>query len=232
MKNKQHRYWLLAALFAPLAHFAGCGWLTVALTAAAVLPLTKVAKSWEGIGKPLAVIQLLWLGAVAGALLTESAAYWPSDNTLAVPLTILALAAWTGTAAAPRTGAVAAFCSHGHCAKLNISCLVIVSLHTAGSQAKIPQPGNTAGLFGIGAAHKGGIMGGDKYRCKERIQNDADNDDLFDFSLGEFTETGFTLEDVTRDLHNSEWDKDNIRTEFEQKFADQGIPIKRVVARM
>lgn len=110
MKNKQHRYWLLAALFAPLAHFSGSGWLTAVLTAAAVLPLTLVPKSWEGIGKPLAVIQLLWLGAVAGALLTESAAYWPSDNTLAVPLTILALAAWTSAAAAPRTGAVAAFC--------------------------------------------------------------------------------------------------------------------------
>ena len=110
MKNKQHRYWLLAALFAPLAHFSGSGWLTAVLTAAAVLPLTLVPKSWEGIGKPLAVIQLLWLGAVAGALLTESAAYWPSDNTLAVPLTILALAAWTSSAAAPRTGAVAAFC--------------------------------------------------------------------------------------------------------------------------
>ena len=110
MKNKQHRYWLLAALFAPLAHYSGSGWLTAALTAAAVLPLTLVPKSWEGIGKPLAVIQLLWLGAVAGALLTESAAYWPSDNTLAVPLTILALAAWTSAAAAPRTGAVAAFC--------------------------------------------------------------------------------------------------------------------------
>ena len=110
MKNKQHRYWLLAALSAPLAHYSGSGWLTAALTAAAVLPLTLVPKSWEGIGKPLAVIQLLWLGAVAGALLTESAAYWPSDNTLAVPLTILALAAWTSAAAAPRTGAVAAFC--------------------------------------------------------------------------------------------------------------------------
>ncbi len=110
MKNKQHRYWLLAALFAPLAHFSGSGWLTAALTAAAVLPLSLLPKSWEGMGKPLAVIQLLWLGAVAGALLTESAAYWPSDNTLAVPLTILALAAGTSAAAAPRTGAVAAFC--------------------------------------------------------------------------------------------------------------------------
>ena len=110
MKNKQHRYWLLAALFAPLAHYSGSGWLTAALTAAAVLPLALIPKRWENMGKPLAVIQLLWLGAVAGALLTESGAYWPADNTLAVPLTILALAAWTSTAAAPRTGAVAAFC--------------------------------------------------------------------------------------------------------------------------
>ena len=28
------------------------------------------------------------------------------------------------------------------------------------------------------------------------IEFKTDNDDLFDFSLGEFTETGFTLEDV------------------------------------
>lgn len=110
MKNKQHRYWLLAALFAPLAHFTGSGWLTAVLTAAAVLPLTLIPKDWDNMEKPMGVIQLLWLGTVAGALLAESAAYWPSDNTLAVPLTILALAAWTSAAAAPRTGAVAAFC--------------------------------------------------------------------------------------------------------------------------
>ena len=60
----------------------------------------------------------------------------------------------------------------------------------------------------------------------------TDNDELFDFSLGEFEECGFALTEVTRDLHNSEYEKDNIRTEFEQKFADQGIPIKRVVAVM
>ena len=110
MKSKQNTVWLLAALFAPLAHYSGSGWLTAALTAAAVLPLTLIRKDWDNMGKPMGVIQLLWLGAVAGAMLTESAAYWPSDNTLAVPLTILALAAWTSSAAAPRTGAVAAFC--------------------------------------------------------------------------------------------------------------------------
>ena len=64
------------------------------------------------------------------------------------------------------------------------------------------------------------------------IEFKTDNDDLFDFSLGEFKEMGFELTCETRDLHNSEFNEENIRTEFEQKFADQGIPIKRVVAVM
>jgi len=63
------------------------------------------------------------------------------------------------------------------------------------------------------------------------IRFKTDNDDLFDFSLEEFKECGFTLSELTRDLHNSEYDAANVRTEFEQKFADEGIPIKRVVAR-
>lgn len=58
----------------------------------------------------------------------------------------------------------------------------------------------------------------------------TDNSMLFEFSVSEFTECGFTLTEVTRDLHNSEYDADNVRTEFEQKFADQGIAIKRLVA--
>ena len=110
MQNKQHRYWLLAALSAPLAHFSGSGWLTAALAALTVLPLTLLPRDWSHMGKPLATIQIAWLGAVAGALLSQSAAYWPSDNHWAVPLTILALAAWTGIASAPRIGAVIAFC--------------------------------------------------------------------------------------------------------------------------
>lgn len=58
----------------------------------------------------------------------------------------------------------------------------------------------------------------------------TDNTLLFEFSVNEFTECGFTLSEVTRDLHNSEWNEENVRTEFEQKFADEGIPIKRLVA--
>jgi len=62
------------------------------------------------------------------------------------------------------------------------------------------------------------------------IEFKTDNDELFDFSLEEFKECGFTLTQESRDLHRSEFDESNIRTEFEQKFADQGITIKRVVA--
>ncbi|MBR6879924.1 MAG: tRNA (guanosine(46)-N7)-methyltransferase TrmB [Clostridiales bacterium] len=63
-----------------------------------------------------------------------------------------------------------------------------------------------------------------------KIMFKTDNDELFDFSLGEFEACGFELSELTRDLHSSEYEKDNVRTEFEQKFADQGIKIKRVVA--
>lgn len=110
MHKKQHTLWLLAALAAPLAHFSGSGWLTAVLACAAVLPLTLLPKSWTGMPKPMALIQICWLGAVAGAFLSGSAAYWPSDNNLAVPLTILALAALTNAAAASRIGAVLALC--------------------------------------------------------------------------------------------------------------------------
>ena len=110
MKNKQNTVCLLAALAAPLAHFSGAGWLTAALAACAVLPLSLLPKDWTDLHKPLAIIQIGWLGAVAGSLLAASSAYWPSDNHWAVPLTILALATWTGTAAAPRIGAVIALC--------------------------------------------------------------------------------------------------------------------------
>lgn len=107
---KQHTLWLLAALAAPAAQFSGCGWLTAAVTALVVLPLTLLPSCWDGMSKPLAVLQILWLGLTAGTLLKHSAACWPSDNDLVVPLTLLALAACTGAAAAPRIGAVLALC--------------------------------------------------------------------------------------------------------------------------
>lgn len=110
MHKKQHTLWLLAALAAPLAHYSGCGWAVAGLAALAILPLNLMPKSWEDMPGTLSIVQILWLGIVAGTLLQNSAAYWPSDNSLAVPLTILALAAMTDSAAGHRIGAVLAFC--------------------------------------------------------------------------------------------------------------------------
>ena len=108
MQSKQSQIWLLAALAAPIAHYSGCGWLTVLITAALVLPLAILEKDWS-FPKPVAFVQILWLGIVAGSLLHGTAECWPSDNSLAVPLTLLTLAALTGAAKAPRIGAVLAF---------------------------------------------------------------------------------------------------------------------------
>ena len=58
----------------------------------------------------------------------------------------------------------------------------------------------------------------------------TDNRDLFNFSLESFPENGFTLSDVTFDLHKSDF-SGNIMTEYEEKFSQMGTPICRLVAR-
>ena len=110
MKTKQHTLWLLAALAAPIAHDSGSGWLMSAAAALAVLPLTMIPKSWEGLTRGMAFAQILWLGLVAGLLLPGSAACWPSEQDRAVPLTLLTLAALTKPNRTARVGAVLAFC--------------------------------------------------------------------------------------------------------------------------
>ena len=110
MKGKQHTLWLLAALAAPIAHYAGSGWLMSGLATLAVLPLTRIPKSWEGLTRGMAFVQILWLGLVAGLLLPGSAACWPSEQDKAVPLTLLTLAALTKPNRTARVGAVLAFC--------------------------------------------------------------------------------------------------------------------------
>lgn len=108
MQSKQSRLSLLAAMAAPIAHFCGCGWLSAVVTAAAAAPLILLKKNWT-FSKPVALAQMVWLGIVAGVLLPFSSLCWPSDNDLAVPLTLLTLAALTRAANAPRIGAVLAF---------------------------------------------------------------------------------------------------------------------------
>lgn len=58
----------------------------------------------------------------------------------------------------------------------------------------------------------------------------TDNRELFDFSLESFPENGFTLSEVTFDLHNSDF-VGNIMTEYEERFSMMGFPICRLVAK-
>lgn len=58
----------------------------------------------------------------------------------------------------------------------------------------------------------------------------TDNRGLFDFSLEEFEACGFRLENLTYDLHNSQWAEGNIMTEYEKNFSEKGFSINRVEA--
>ncbi len=53
----------------------------------------------------------------------------------------------------------------------------------------------------------------------------TDNEGLFDFSLEEVEAIGLVPEVVTRDLHASEWNADNVMTEYERNFTAQGMKI-------
>lgn len=54
---------------------------------------------------------------------------------------------------------------------------------------------------------------------------------FFQYSLEQFSQCGYTLEDVSLDLHADEIE-DNIVTEYERKFIEQGLPIYRVDAKV
>ena len=61
------------------------------------------------------------------------------------------------------------------------------------------------------------------------IHQKTDNMKLFEFSIGELSQNGFALKNVTLDLHNSNFEG-NIMTEYEEKFVSQGLPIYRLEA--
>ena len=58
----------------------------------------------------------------------------------------------------------------------------------------------------------------------------TDNAGLFEFSLEQFKEDGWRLENVTDDLHNSKFACDNIMTEYEKNFSEKGFTIHRLEA--
>lgn len=61
----------------------------------------------------------------------------------------------------------------------------------------------------------------------------TDNIGLFEYSLETFVECGYTLYNVCYDLHNDEMlSKDNIKTEYEEKFSEKGFTINYLEARL
>ena len=58
----------------------------------------------------------------------------------------------------------------------------------------------------------------------------TDNRNLFEFSLNSFLDNrDFHTKNVSLDLHNSDF-KNNVMTEYEKKFSEQGMPIYRLEA--
>jgi len=62
------------------------------------------------------------------------------------------------------------------------------------------------------------------------IVQKTDSEEFFDYSLEQYRKNGFTVSGVTRDLHQSEWAAENIVTEYERHFLEQGKRIYRAVA--
>ena len=61
------------------------------------------------------------------------------------------------------------------------------------------------------------------------IHQKTDNMGFFEYSIEQFSDFGFTLKNISLDLHNSDFEG-NIETEYEHRFASQGMPIYRLEA--
>ena len=93
-RNKMQTRCTLLAVAAPLAHFAGAGYMAVFLAAGAMLPLTMLAgDGLKRITKPEAALELLWIGLVLGSVMGTAGGNWPGNQSeIVVPLAVLALA--------------------------------------------------------------------------------------------------------------------------------------------
>lgn len=69
------------------------------------------------------------------------------------------------------------------------------------------------------------------FKGQKSIFMKTDNDDLFEFSIESLKEHGYTLSDVTRDLHSLN-EEDNVMTEYERKFSEKGVKINRLKANL
>ena len=63
------------------------------------------------------------------------------------------------------------------------------------------------------------------------VEFKTDNTELFNFSLEQIREYGWTVLSYTYDLHHhEEMNKNNIMTEYEEKFSAKGNPINKLIA--
>ena len=63
------------------------------------------------------------------------------------------------------------------------------------------------------------------------VEFKTDNTELFNFSLEQIREYGWTVLSYTYDLHHhEEMNKGNIMTEYEEKFSAKGNPINKLIA--
>ncbi|MBQ9024276.1 MAG: tRNA (guanosine(46)-N7)-methyltransferase TrmB [Bacilli bacterium] len=67
------------------------------------------------------------------------------------------------------------------------------------------------------------------FKNKKTIFMKTDNIDLFAFSIESLSVFGYTLKNVSLDLHNSDFEG-NIETEYEKKFSSKGVKINRLEA--
>lgn len=96
--NRQGLLCLVLAMAAPLAHYTGQGYMAVLLAAGAMIPLTTLAgDGMNRISKPVAALELIWLGLMMGSLIRVSGANWPGEKSeVVVPLALLLLGVVTG----------------------------------------------------------------------------------------------------------------------------------------
>lgn len=75
-------------------------------------------------------------------------------------------------------------------------------------------------------------------KYKEFLKKDGeiyfktDDDDLFTSSITYFEESGFDIKKKTYDLHSNPIFEENIETEHEKMFTEQGIKIKALIAKI
>ncbi|WMJ78413.1 MULTISPECIES: tRNA (guanosine(46)-N7)-methyltransferase TrmB [unclassified Sedimentibacter] len=63
------------------------------------------------------------------------------------------------------------------------------------------------------------------------IHMKTDNNDLFEYSVEQFKENGWGFLMITRDLHGSSYLEDNVMTEYEERFINEGKKINKLIVR-